>query len=256
MSKKYFSILFLLVFISACTSQKKLIYFQEASSSNSNLPGDTSTFELKVYPEDILSVQLLTINPEAMPGISSSFDKQIIDNRTAYEKGFVVDKNGDLDLPLIGKFHVAGLTLIQTKEVLISKFKNFVDDPVVILKKLSFKITILGEVTRPGLYYIPNEKMTFIEALGMAGDLTPYGDRTDIKIFRKGKGQQLQEIKVDLTKTDILQPSMRFVEQDDVIYVKPIKRKALANINPAVVVITSIISTTAIIISLIIRAND
>jgi len=88
----------------------------------------------------------------------------------------------------------------------------------------------------------------------MAGDLTNYGDRTDIKIYRKDVDEKVREIKIDLTSPDAL-INNRYVHPDDIIYIKPIKRKALANINPALVVITSVISTTAIVISLIIRIN-
>ena len=266
MVKRALILFSVLAVLFSCTPQKKLIYFQEPSPGSATdkkpvLPGDkdnstTADFELKIYPQDILSIQLFTVNPEAMPGISTSIDKQIIDNRTAYEKGFIVNKAGYVDLPLIGSVHLGGLTLTVAKDSLINRFKQYVDEPVVVVKKLSFKITILGEVTKPGLYYIPSEKMTFTEALGMAGDLTIYADRTDLKIFRKGDDNQLKEIKVDLTKTDILSPENRYVQQDDLIYVKAIKRKALANINPALVVFTSIISTTVITIALILRLND
>ncbi len=234
----------------ACTPQKEIIYFQNFDNNTSQAP----EFELKIFPEDILSVQLFTINPEAMPGLSATFDKGVVDNRTFYEKGFVVDRFGYLDLPLAGKIKVAGLSLSAAKDSITNRFNRYIEDPVVVLKKLSFKITVLGEVARPGLYYIPNEKITFAEALGMAGDLTNYGDRTDIKIYRKDTDDTVKEIKIDLTKPEAL-IQYRYVHPDDIIYIKPIKRKALANINPALVVITSVISTTAIVISLIIRIN-
>lgn len=245
----------LAVFFFSCTSQKKLIYFQEASSKAKKDTSEAKDFELKIYTQDILSIQLFTINPDAMPGISTSIDKQIVDNRSAYEKGFIVDRNGNVDVPLIGSVHLEGLTLAVAKDTLMNRFKQYVDEPVVVLKKLSFKITILGEVNKPGLYYIPNEKMTFAEALGMAGDLTNYGDRTDIKIFRKGEGKEVTELKVDLTKSDILMSQNRYVQQDDIIYIKAIKRKALANINPALVVFTSLISATVVTIALILRLD-
>lgn len=250
MNRYRFFIATLLIALASCTPQKEIVYFQNFDSSSLQ----ASEFELKIFPEDILSVQLFTINPEAMPGLSANFDKGIVDNRTFYEKGFVVDRFGYLDLPLAGKLKVAGLSLSAAKDSITNRFNRFVEDPVVVLKKLSFKITVLGEVNKPGLYYIPNEKITFAEALGMAGDLTNYGDRTDIKIYRKDVDDKVREIKIDLTRPDALIQN-RYVHPDDIIYIKPIKRKALANINPALVVITSVISTTAIVISLIIRIN-
>ena len=265
MIKRFLILFSILAVIVSCTPQKELIYFQDPHPDSVKvkkkpLPGDKDftvvpDFEMTIYPQDILTIQLFTINPDAMPGISTSIDKQVIDNRSMYEKGFIVNKDGNVDLPLIGSVHLGGLTLKSAKDSLINRFKQYVDEPIVVVKKLSFKITILGEVMKPGLYYIPNEKMTFMEALGMAGDLTNYGDRTDIKIYRKGKYNQLDEIKVDLTQKDILAPENRYVQQDDVIYVKAIKRKAIANINPALVVITEIISTMVITIALIVSIN-
>lgn len=250
MNRFHFLLTALLLAASSCTPQKEIVYFQHFDNQASKVPD----FELKIFPEDILSVQLFTINPEALPGLSANFDKSIVDNRTFYEKGFVVDRFGYLDLPLAGKLKVAGLTLSVAKDSIAGRFTRFIEDPVVVLKKLSFKITVLGEVNKPGLYYIPNEKITFAEALGLAGDLTNYGDRTDIKIYRKDDYDLVREIKIDLTQPDAL-IQHRYIHPDDIIYIKPIKRKALANINPALAVITSIISTTAIIISLIIRIN-
>lgn len=247
---------FILLIFFSCTPQKELVYFQEASST---YKADSSltekSFALKIYPEDILMVQLFTINPDAMPGISTSIDKQFIDNRSAYEKGYIVDKNGDLNLPLIGSVHLAGLTLLDARDTLVNRFKQFVDDPVVVVKKLSFKITVLGEVNNPGLFYIENEKMTFSEALGLAGDLTQFADRTQLAIFRKLDNGQVQKIPVDLTKTDFLALENKYIQQDDIIYAKGVKRRALSNVSPGLVVITSIISTTAIVITLILEIN-
>ena len=183
---------------------------------------------------------------------SATPDKALVDNRSAYEKGFAVDDNGDVDLPLAGKVNVANKSITEAKAVIASAYLKYMQNPVVVLKKLSFKFTILGEVNKPGLYYVPNEKVTFLEALGMAGDLTNYGDRKEIKIFRKANGD-LKELLVDLTSQQVLQPEFRYVYPDDVIYIKPVKRKALANSNPGVVVITSVITTAAIVISLILK---
>jgi polysaccharide export outer membrane protein len=243
----------LLIVLAGCTPQKKIVYFQDRGGPDTLYGGEAH--ELRIYPEDILQVQLFTVNPDAMPGLSASFERQPVDNRSAYEKGFVVDKDGNIDIPLIGTVPVGGKTIYEAKQEILKRFREFIDDPVVTLKKLSFKVTILGEVTKPGLYYIPNEKMTLTEALGMAGDLTRYGDRTDIRIYRKDEQGRTRELKLDLTGRDVFSPEFHYVRQDDLIYIKPIKRKALADINPALVVFTSIISTTVIVVTLIIQLN-
>lgn len=199
---------------------------------------------------DILSVQVYMDNPDAFPGLNTSQDKNFIDNRSAYEKGFTVDGNGFIDLPLIGKVEVKNKTISDAKNAIALAYNKYMENPVVVLKKLSFKITVLGEVNKPGLFYVPNEKLSFLEALGMAGDLTNNADRQQIKLIRQQDGSN-KEIIIDLTTQQALQPEFYYVYPDDVIYIKPIKRKALANINPGVAVITSIITTAAVVTSII-----
>lgn len=250
LAKGIFYILISAIF-TCCTPQKKIVYLQ-SDNPHSAATGSANNFELKIYPNDILSVQVFTDNPEAFPGLNFAADRQIVDNRSAYEKGFAVDDSGLVDLPLIGSIPVSGKTIAQAKQIILAAYGKYMQNPVVVLKKLSYKFTILGEVNKPGLYYVPNEKITFLEALGTAGDLTNYADRTEIKIFRKSTGE-MKELTMDLTTQQVLQSEFMYVYPDDVIYIKPIKRKALANSNPGVVVITSIITTAAVVISLILR---
>lgn len=247
--KPVFILLVVLLFAS-CTPQRKLIYFQ------GNIPKVDSTgvkdFEMIISINDLLTFQIYSENPSGLPGLETTIDKQIVDNRTAYEKSLVVDKNGNIDLPLVGLVHVAGLSIFNAKDTLVNRFKTFMDNPVISIKKLSFKVTLLGEFNKPGLFYIPNEKLTFTEALGLGGDLTIFADRTQFKIFRK-EGVGYREIPVDLTTTDVLTPEKMFIYPDDVIYVKAIKNKAFANISPAVAVIASIVSSTVLILTLILK---
>lgn len=244
------SILLLILLLASCTPQRKLIYFQGTlPKADSSL---TLDFEMTISNNDFITFQIYTENPEGLPGLETTIDKQVIDNRTAYEKSIIVDKNGNIDLPLIGLVRLSGLTMSAAKDTLVNRFKYFLDNPTISIKKLSFKVTCIGEFNKPGLYYIPSEKLTFTEALAIAGDLTIYADRTKFKIYRKD-GAGYREIPVDITKTDMLTPEKMYIHPDDVIYVQAIKRKALANINPAVVVIASLVSSTVLILSLILK---
>lgn len=240
---------FLVVLFTACTSQKKTIYLQSAENQTT---GKYPEFVLKINANDILSIQVFTINTEAFPGIASTIDKAVIDNRTAYEKGMVVDRFGYVDLPLIGKIKLEGMSISEAKDSLVNRFSFFMDDPIVMLKKLSFKITVLGEVNRPGLYYIPNEKITLLEALGTAGDLTYFGDRKEIKVVRQ-TADGYKEIMVDLTTHAPLNSEVAYLYPEDVVYVKPIKRRKITTVSPTVAVYTSVIATLTLILSLVLR---
>lgn len=245
-------IFFAILLVTACGSQKKLAYMQDDKDATSS--GKPPEFTLTIAPSDILSVQVFTVNTEAFPGIASTVDKQVIDNRSPYEKGFVVDKFGFVELPLIGKVYLTGLTMTEARDTLVKRFEFYMDAPVVILKKLSFKVTLLGEVNKPGLYYIPNEKVTLLEAIGMAGDLTVFGSRTDVKLIRQTK-EGYKEIIIDLTTKASLKGEAAYLYPDDVLYVKPIGRRAAATLSPSVLIVTSILTTITLVVSVILREN-
>jgi len=246
-------ILFLVVlFLFSCGSQKKFAYLQDKKDRSTS--GIMPEFTLTVAPNDILSIQVFTVNAEAFPGIASTVDKQVIDNRSPYEKGFIVDKFGFVELPLIGKVNLSGLTMTDARDTLVRRFEFYMDAPIVLLKKLSFKITILGEVNKPGLYYVQNEKISLFEALGMAGDLTIFGSREEVKLIRQTK-DGYKEIMIDLTDKSSLKSEVAFLYPDDVLYVKPISRRGAATLSPSVLIVTSILTTITLVVSVILREN-
>ena len=245
--------LFLLVIsLYSCGSQKDYAYLQDAKDPTTS--GTMPEFVLTIEPQDILSIMVLTVNAEAFPGIATTVDKQVIDNRSAYEKGFIVDMEGFVELPMIGKVQLGGLSMSDARDTLSKRFLYYMDDPVVVLKKLSFKITILGEVAKPGLYYVENEKITLLEALGMAGDLTIFGDRDEVKLIRQTK-DGYKEINIDLTSKTALKTEVAYLYPDDVVYVKPIGRRGAATISPSVLIITSILTTFTLVLSVILKEN-
>ncbi|HMT29239.1 MAG TPA: polysaccharide biosynthesis/export family protein [Bacteroidia bacterium] len=242
----------LITLMCSCISLKKTVYLQDSDSTATS--GKMPDFVLKIHPNDILSIQVFTINTEAFPGIASTVDKQIIDNRSPYEKGFVLDRSGFVELPLIGKINLAELSIADARDSLVKRFEQYMDDPIVVLKKLSFKVTVLGEVNKPGLYYIPNEKITMLEAIGMAGDLTPFGNRKEIKVVRQTP-EGYKEIMVDITTKAPLNSEVAYMYPDDVIYIQPIKRRSSTTISPTVAIVTSILATLTLMVSVILREN-
>lgn len=239
-----------LIFFFGCTSQKNTIYFQ---GNTPQLQQDANS-KLKIYPNDILAINIFTINAEAYPYLTTGIDKSVSDNRTAYEKGFVVNENGELKLPLIGTVNLTGQTIAEAVKTLETKFKTYIDDPIVTIKKLNFKVTILGEVNKPGTYPISNEKATLMEVLGLGGDLSTYGDRKNVHIIRT-ENNQTKDLYVDLTNPASLTTETYFLHPDDVIYVSPVKRRSYQNVSPTVLVFTSIITTGIVVMTFIIQAN-
>ena len=239
-----------IIFFIGCTSQKNTIYFQ---GTTPQLQQDASS-KLKIYPNDILGINVFTINAEAYPYLSTGMDKSVSDNRSPYEKGFVVNEKGELKLPLIGTVNLTGLTIAETVTLMETKFKEYIDEPIVTIKKLNFKVTILGEVNKPGTYPIANEKATLLEVLGLGGDLSTFGDRKNIHIIRT-ENSKTKDLYVDLTDPNSLTAETYYLHPDDVIYVSPVKRRAFANISPTVLVFTSIVTTGIVVMTFIIQNN-
>jgi len=236
--------------LASCTSQKKYIYFQGEVPS---LKG--STFKLKIYPGDILSIYVFTLNSEAFPFLTQPEEKAISDNRSPYERGYVVDETGALKFPLIGSVNLNGLTIKEATDLIETKFKVYMEDPIVTIRKLNFKVTVLGEVSKPGTYSINNEKASLPEVLGLAGDLTGYGDRTNVKIIRE-ENNDTKQFEIDLTSASSLSADTYYLHPDDIIYVSATRKRGFQNIVPAVTVFTSIITTSILVFKFIIAYNN
>src|SRR5829696_2934480 len=239
--------LFVAMLFFSCTPQKKLVYFQ----GNFNAVNDSTAanyFKLRIIPGDILLVNVFTINPEAFPYFSIVSDKQSSDTRSPYEKGYTVSERGTIEMPLAGEVSVLNMTMTEASNAIKQKLLKFMDEPMVTVKNLNFKITVLGEVTRPGTFNIYNETITLPEVLGMAGDISPFGNRTALKIIRSNS-KTPQVLNVDMTRAESLTLENYYLHPNDIIYVEPLKRRALQNISPAITLLTSLLTTTIVVLS-------
>ena len=248
---RHLTIFLFIVIVSACTPQRKLVYFQGAIPP---LNAD-SVFRLRIFPGDILSVNIFTINPEAFPYLTYSNDRLGADNRSPYEKGYVVDDSGTIRLPLAGAIQVGGLTIPEATRKVEGSFKTYINDPVVSVKKLNFKVTVLGEVNRPGTYPVLNESATLPEVLGMAGDLSQFADRERLRIIRDENGKR-RDFFVDLTSASSLTTENYYLHPGDIVYVQPVRRRAFQNISPSVTLFTSIITTAVVVTTFIITTSE
>lgn len=246
-------LLLVAVFFASCTPQKKLVYFQ----GNFNAVNDSAAanyFRLKIIPGDILLVNVFTINPEAFPYFNVASEKQASDTRSPYEKGYTVSERGTIEMPLIGEVSVLNMTMTEAANAIKQKLLKFMEEPMVTVKNLNFKITVLGEVAHPGTFNVYNETVTLPEALGLAGDISAFGNRTAVKIIRNN-AKTPQVLLVDMTNAQSLTLENYYLHPNDIIYVEPLKRRALQNISPAVTLLTSLLTTTIVVLSFIITNN-
>jgi polysaccharide export outer membrane protein len=182
----------------------------------------------KIESNDLLDIKLVSANDDASklftPPIDNSKSAISYSSGVAARGGYLVDVDGVLELPFIGKMKVAGKTRSELESEIESKLSEYIKEPIIQIQIINFKITVLGEVGNPGTFNVPNEKITIFEALGVAGDLNITGKRKDIIVIRE-VGKKRMEFTVDLTSKDIFHSPVYFLKQNDLIYVSPNKAK-------------------------------
>src|SRR5690606_18389005 len=226
--------LLLLLLFSNC-SVKKIVYFNDLPADTTRILKQAAAFtEPVIQSDDILSITIQTLDPTTSSVVNQSEVMQAIGASSATNvgsqviSGFLVDKNGYVNMTLLGKVQVAGLTTYQAREKITKLATQYYKDPTVQVRFANFKVTVLGEVTRPATYTVPNERVTVLDALGLAGDMTIYGKRENVLLIRD-QGKEKELVRLNLNDSEVLQSPYFYLRQNDVIYVEPGKGKAAAN---------------------------
>ncbi|WP_234423422.1 MULTISPECIES: polysaccharide biosynthesis/export family protein [Aquimarina] len=170
------------------------------------------------------------------------------------EPTYLINEEGNIDFPVLGELKIAGLTRIEVKEMIKEKLKIYINDPIVSVRLKNFKITVMGEVSRPGSYTIPNERITIIEALGLAGDMTIKGRRENLMVIRENEGVNTYH-RVDLTSKSIFESPVYYLAQNDVVYVEPnnSRIKESKTRDNTLGVIISIVGVIISVVTLVVR---
>ena len=244
----------LIAFLASCSAPKEVLYLQDiASIKEENLD---KNYEVIIHKDDLLAILVNSKDPElALPFNMPVVTYQIGAQTTAQQRllGYLVDQNGDIDFPILGKIHVEGLTRMQVTELIKQKLmsEDLIKDPIVTVQFLNFKVSVMGEVTRPGTFDISGDRITLLEALSMAGDLTIYGRRDRVAVIREKDGKR-RILYHDLRSSDIFQSPCYYLQQNDIVYVEPNKAKtgqSRINSNNSVGVWLSAVSVLASITS-------
>ena len=248
---------FLFSFVS-CTSTKTIPYFQDVALADSGLVSTAVFTEPIIQPDDILSISIFTIDPitgvpinqvasQALQSLSSAAGAAV----SPAINGFLVDKNGEIDLAVIGKVKLSGLTTFQARDLLKLKAEVFTD-PSIQVRFANFKVTVLGEVARPATYTVPNEKVTVLDALGLAGDLTIFGKRENVLLVRDNNGKK-ELAYLNLNSIELFNSPYFYLKQNDVIYVEPNKGKAASLNQSRIQTYTLIGSLASVLVVLLTR---
>jgi len=206
----------------------------------------------KIQPNDILTIVVTAADPKVTapfnPASTMSTGNMTQATDLALRPTYTVDNDGDITLPLLGKVHVSGLTRVQAIEKLRAELSQYIKDPGININFNNFRVSVLGEVARPGSFIMPTERVTVLEALGMAGDMTIRGIRDNVLLIREIDGQKTMH-RLDLTKESTLNSPYYYLAQNDVIYVEP--NKAQINNSKLGANTNIIISIAGLIITVI-----
>jgi polysaccharide export outer membrane protein len=214
------------LFFCGCLSQKKVTYFQQKTDTTQAVPYDT-LFITVIHPNDIVNVFVTSINAEASRyfNFADRPDNAAVNlPGTPGANGYIVDAYGYVQLPLVGSVLVGGLTSKEARDSITKKLEKYIQTPSVKLNIQNFRVTILGEVARPGVYYVSSEKMEVTSALAMAGDLTIFAKRENVSIIREENGKKTFGT-IDLTSRDLFHSPYYNLHSNDIVYVEPLKSK-------------------------------
>ena len=227
----YFLALFLALVASSCGSYKQVPYLQDSDYYN---PSQVATplYDARIMPKDLLTIVVSTTDPEsATPFNLTVPTTTTVQSRTTMSQPviqqYLVDNDGKIEFPVLGTLTIGGMTKSEAEQLIIEKLKPYLKEtPIVTVRMSNYKISVMGEVTRPGTFTISNEKVNIFEALAMAGDLTIYGERQNMKLIREDALGSRSIHLIDLTRADVITSPYYHLQQNDVLYVTPNKTKA------------------------------
>ncbi|ERM81016.1 sugar transporter [Rhodonellum psychrophilum GCM71 = DSM 17998] len=236
-------------------SKRNLVYFNDLDATNGYSSPITTLSEPRIQEDDLLSITVTSLNPESnllfnagviMPS-QGNFNTNV---SSPINENYLVDKDGFINYPVIGKINLRGLTKQEGIVKITQLLDEYVKNPIINIRFMNFKVTVIGEVQQPSSFIIPTEKITILEALGLAGDMTAYGKRENVLVIREKDGIRSAN-RLNLNDKAVLDSPFYYLQQNDVVYVEPYKTKALqADNNPRTFALLSTGLTLAVVLVL------
>ena len=230
----FYIVILFFAFLTSCTTPKDIVYFQDVG--NYEYYRNVEKYEVYIHQDDNLAILVNSKNTNVTIPFNLPMTNYYVGGDTYGQQrltGYLVDTEGNIEFPVLGKLHVEGLTRNQLRDLIKQKLidEDLIRDPIVTINFLNFKISVQGEVSRPGSFNITGERITLLEALSMAGDLTIYGKRDRVAVIRETKsGRSI--LYHNLLSTEIFSSPCYYLQQNDIVYVEPNKRRVQqSNIN-------------------------
>lgn len=257
LTKSLFLPTLILLLLSSCGSQKDIAYMQDGEYLKYT-EQPPFLYDAHILPKDLLTITVHCSEPElAAPfNLNGSLQSPATTGSTGNtpQQTYLVDNNGDIDFPILGKLHLGGLTKGAAETVICERLKAFLkEEPIVNVRMVNYKFSVLGEVGKPNTFTVANEKVNVFEALAMAGDMTVYGLRDNVRLIREDADGHQHIITLDMNRADIVQSPYYYLQQNDILYVTPNKTKAkTADISTSTTIWFSVVGTLVSLASLII----
>ena len=252
--KSFFLLGVITLILASCSSYKQVPYLQNAAIVNTSEP--QPLYDAKIMPKDLLPITVNTTDPEAAAPFNLTVQSSINAARTTTLtqqpalQQYLVNNEGNIDFPVLGTLHIGGLTKSEAEDLIREKLKPYLrETPIVTVRMTNYKISVLGEVAKPGTFTVSNEKVNVLEALAMAGDMTIWGMRNNVKLVREDATGKREIVYLDLNDADIVTSPYYYLQQNDIIYVTPNETKAKnSDIGQST---TLWLSATSILISMV-----
>lgn len=218
--------LFALLSLSACIHHKELVNFNEGPEFADSKAPDAFK-PLTLQPDDLLSITIQAQDPKTIApftgvGFSSGLNAESAGKSSPAD--YLIDAEGQINFPVLGKLKAAGMSTQQLRDTLTARVAKFVQSPIINVRLLNFRFSVMGEVGKAGAYSIPNEKVNILQALSMAGDISTYGNRKNVLVIREKDGLRTFG-HLDLHKRDVFNSPYYYLMQNDVVYVEPLPAK-------------------------------
>ncbi len=225
--------LVIIMMTAGCSSYRKIAYFQNIDSIS--LAASRGLYDARVMPKDELTITVNTVNPEASEPFNLQVRNQLSTNRSISNstggmlQGYLVDNDGNINFPVVGKLHVVGLTKREVEELVASKIRPYLaesENPIVTCRMSSFRVTVIGELGSSKVVPVTTEKMSIIEAIATAGDMSIYGVRDNVLLIREDATGEKHSYRLNFNDANLINSPLYYVQQNDIIYVQPNDIKA------------------------------
>lgn len=244
--------------LTGCVPNRKYVYLQKNDLAKKDIPKDTTlrTYDvklrdIKIQPQDVLSVRFESLSPSEFDFLKSQTQATTMNPQTIVLVGELVDPNGEINYPVIGKVKVSGLSVFEAQELLTKLASQFLEGPKVVVRVVNFRVTVLGEVRHEGSVPLQNNRASILEVIGLAGGFGDLADRSSVKVIRQSPTGVITVQYVDLLNESLVESPYYFVQQNDVIVVAPLKQRPFRTyVGPNVALFVSAASVVLLILNL------